>query len=344
MSADTLFSIANASVLPGWALLIFLPKWRWGPRLVAGVVIPGLLGVLYVFLFLTHLGDSEGGGFGSLDQISAFFAVPELLLVGWVHYLAFDLFIGAWEVRDAQRSGVHHLLVIPCLVLTFLAGPGGLLLYLVIRSVKLRRLDLAEREPLGSPTSAAAVVTFLRELYRRDRWLSLGAWLNLGLALFALLGLTLDERLVTGVNAWLKPFKFSISVAIYLGTMAWFIEYLGNRLDCGQGRAIRRLAGRLGRCVPSELLDIVLLNTAPVLLRQRVLRDGMLLFQRSDEDRVRFATRTIQEYQDSDVRRRWLTERRIQRLKRGVSDGGPRDLLAQARQVDRLLRKARGDA
>ena len=56
-----------------------------------------------------------------------------MLLAGWTHYLAFDLFIGGWEVRDAQRRGIPHLLVVPALVLTFLFGPAGLLLYLAIR-------------------------------------------------------------------------------------------------------------------------------------------------------------------------------------------------------------------
>ena len=52
---------------------------------------------------------------------------------GWTHYLAFDLFIGGWEVRDAQSRGISHLLVVPALVLTFLFGPAGLLLYLAVR-------------------------------------------------------------------------------------------------------------------------------------------------------------------------------------------------------------------
>jgi hypothetical protein len=59
-----------------------------------------------------------------------------LLLAGWVHYLAFDLFIGSWQVRDSQQRGIGHLFVIPCLVLTFLFGPAGLLCYLALRTVK----------------------------------------------------------------------------------------------------------------------------------------------------------------------------------------------------------------
>ncbi len=56
------------------------------------------------------------------------FENPYLLLAGWVHFLAFDLLVGAWEVRDARRVGITHLLVVPCLLLTFMAGPVGLLL------------------------------------------------------------------------------------------------------------------------------------------------------------------------------------------------------------------------
>lgn len=60
-----------------------------------------------------------------------------MLLAGWVHYLAFDLFVGTWEVQDAVKNSVSHLLVIPCLLLTFLFGPIGLLSYFAVRTVVL---------------------------------------------------------------------------------------------------------------------------------------------------------------------------------------------------------------
>jgi predicted nucleotidyltransferase len=105
---------------------------------------------------------------------------------------------------------------------------------------------------------------------------------------------------------------------------------------------IRRLAGRLGREVSSAHLDLVILNSAPVLLRHRVLRDGVLLFQRSTKDRVRFATKTIQDYQDGEIRRERFLEKRIQRLRESSTDGGSGDLLEKARGVARLLGKAHG--
>ena len=145
MTPDSLFGLASLVVLPGWLLLAVLPRWKWTARLICGVLIPALLGLLYAYIVLTHWSGSEGG-FGSLEQVSELFQDPWLLLAGWVHFLAFDLFIGAWEVRDAQREGIHHLLVVPCLFLTFMFGPIGLLLYLGIRGGLRRKILIAEEE------------------------------------------------------------------------------------------------------------------------------------------------------------------------------------------------------
>ncbi|MCZ6727065.1 MAG: ABA4-like family protein [Acidobacteria bacterium] len=144
MEPETLFTVATRAVLPGWLLLILLPRWRWSSRLISAVVLPGLLGLVYLWLIVNHWGTTTGGGYDSLSEVSTLFSNPWLLLAGWVHYLAFDLFIGAWEVRDAQREKIHHLLVVPCLVLTFLFGPVGLVGYLGLRGISRRRLQVDE--------------------------------------------------------------------------------------------------------------------------------------------------------------------------------------------------------
>ena len=71
--------------------------------------------------------------------MSALFGNRGILLAGWLHYLAFDLFVGAWEVREAGRVGLPHWLILPALALTFLFGPLGLLVFLVLRAARLRR-------------------------------------------------------------------------------------------------------------------------------------------------------------------------------------------------------------
>ena len=149
MTPESLFSLASTIVLPGWLLLVFVPRWKWTARFICALVIPVLLGLLYLYIILVHWRGSEGG-FGSLGQVSDLFQSPWLLLAGWVHYLAFDLFIGAWEVRDGQRERIHHLLVIPCLFLTFMFGPIGLLLYLGLRAGTRKKILIAEEETRAS--------------------------------------------------------------------------------------------------------------------------------------------------------------------------------------------------
>ncbi len=153
MSPKLLFSIASAAVLQGWAVLVFVPGWRWGSGFIAAVLLPAVLGGLYLTLMGLNLIGADGG-FGSLAEVARLFENPSLLLAGWVHYLAFDLFIGAWEVRDARRLGIPHLLVVPCLVLTFMLGPVGLLLYLGLR-VGLRRRWMMQA---GSSSASAGTV------------------------------------------------------------------------------------------------------------------------------------------------------------------------------------------
>lgn len=143
MSAELIFSICSLAVIPGWLLLIFLPRWKWTLGVISSLLLPAMLSLTYlVFLVYSLSNATEGGGFGSLAELSILFSDPYALMVGWIHYLAFDLFIGAWEVQDAQRNEIPHWLVVPCLMLTFIAGPVGLLLYLVIRMTRTRQLLL----------------------------------------------------------------------------------------------------------------------------------------------------------------------------------------------------------
>ena len=130
-----LFAIVNPVALLGWALLVLAPRWRGTRAVVLSGALPLLLATIYAALIgyqiLAH--PAAGGGFGSLAEVAALFREPWALLAGWVHYLCFDLWVGAWETRDAQRRGVPHWALVPCLVATFMLGPLGLGLYAVVR-------------------------------------------------------------------------------------------------------------------------------------------------------------------------------------------------------------------
>ncbi len=138
MQAETIFSIANTLALVSWLLLAILPRFRVTRAVVLNGTVPLLLSAAYLVIIVMFFGTSEGS-FSSLAGVMQLFTNPWTVLAGWLHYLAFDLFVGAWEVRDAQKHGVPHLLVIPCLFFTFMLGPIGYLMYVAIRGiVKLR--------------------------------------------------------------------------------------------------------------------------------------------------------------------------------------------------------------
>jgi Domain of unknown function (DUF4281) len=132
MTADQIFQICNTIALVGWLLLVLFGRKQWTSGVVTAVLLPLLFAIIYTALLLTHWGGSSGS-FNTLAGVAALFSNPWLLLAGWVHYLAFDLFVGSWEARDARTHQIPHLAVIPCLLLTFLFGPAGWLLYLVLR-------------------------------------------------------------------------------------------------------------------------------------------------------------------------------------------------------------------
>lgn len=135
LSPDILFSIANPVAMLGWALLILAPRWRGTQLVVLSGALPLLLAAAYAVLIGSHYLSPQGseGGFSSLAGVAALFRDPWALLAGWVHYLCFDMCVGIWESIDARRRGLPHWRLIPCLLLTFLFGPVGLLLYAVVR-------------------------------------------------------------------------------------------------------------------------------------------------------------------------------------------------------------------
>lgn len=140
MPLDQMFRIASTVVLAGWLALALAPFNRpmmvTGARLVAALLCGGY--VVIVGHALATGPAPSGASFMTLDGIANLFSSRTALLGGWVHYLAFDLWVGSWEVEDAPRARVPHWLLLACLVLTFLAGPAGLLLYLLVKAARRR--------------------------------------------------------------------------------------------------------------------------------------------------------------------------------------------------------------
>ena len=150
---DNLFGIANIWAMVCWAALILLPRAKFVQSAVfyAGI---GLLCLAYAVLLVLVTGGMvdavpvEGGGqasFTSIEGVRGIFASDGGATVGWIHYLALDLFAGMWIARDADQKGFSRLIQAPVLLLTFVAGPAVLLLWLVIREGRARKGERARK-------------------------------------------------------------------------------------------------------------------------------------------------------------------------------------------------------
>jgi hypothetical protein len=215
---DQFFSIGSAAAAVSWALLILLPRWRGVAQVVAGLLVPALLSLAY-FVLIAAWWSRGGGGFGSLEDVRTLFDTPPLLLAGWFHYLAFDLFVGAWIAHRAQADDIQHLLIVPILLLTFLFGPIGYLTFLGLRGAW--RAGFAWPSQNVGPFAA---------LHRLGFALSAREPILVATGLFFLLAMVptgiafaVDDRTLGGVDVWLKPLKFELSLALFAFTLAWFM-------------------------------------------------------------------------------------------------------------------------
>jgi hypothetical protein len=223
MSLDDAFGHASRLAMLGWLALILLPRWRGVSHVLSGLVIPATLSLGYVVLIAVHWHDAKGG-FSSLDGVATLFQSRPMLLAGWVHYLAFDLFLGAWILRRSQEARIPHLPMVPVLLATFLFGPSGFLLFLLLRaSVAASREDRIAK-------GLARLPAWPRALDVEPRLAAAG------LAMLALMIPTafahaLDIRVFQEANIWLKPLKFEASLGLYLLTLALFLPLTSARFQ-----------------------------------------------------------------------------------------------------------------
>ena len=131
MDFELMYSLAGLLAMSGWVTLIFSPLIpNWSDR-IASLIVPIVLSIGYVGL--AFLPNDSGGGFGSFSEVTQLFSNPAALMAGWVHFLAFDLLIGAWICRVSRREKIRFLLILPTLPVTFMFGPAGFLAFSLVR-------------------------------------------------------------------------------------------------------------------------------------------------------------------------------------------------------------------
>lgn len=134
MTPSSLFELGNSLALFSWIFLSIFSHKKWATKLVFSLSIM-LLAITYAYLIGSNLGGMDMESFSTLASVKALFTSDIGVAAGWMHYLAFDLMVGLYIIHNSQQYGINRFLIIPALLLTFMFGPVGLLIYLIIRTI-----------------------------------------------------------------------------------------------------------------------------------------------------------------------------------------------------------------
>ncbi|MCC6461922.1 MAG: DUF4281 domain-containing protein [Saprospiraceae bacterium] len=135
MTADNFYWYASVLIFVPWGLLIFASRWRFTEPLAFGSAL--LLSLAAAWFTFQYLSSGDGSGsLLSLQGLENLFRSKSMILTGWFNYLSFSLLVGIWQVHDARQEKIPHIAVVPGLILTLLAGPAGLLVYLSVRALR----------------------------------------------------------------------------------------------------------------------------------------------------------------------------------------------------------------
>lgn len=135
ITADHIFEIVNTLILPAWLMLMFAPQWQWTKKIVISGCYSLTFAIVYLLLIIFYF-DINNFNFSTLENVKQVFTNDYFLLAGWVHYLAFDLLIGAWIVKDSKENNIHSKILIPVLAFTFYLGPVGYIFYRMYKFIR----------------------------------------------------------------------------------------------------------------------------------------------------------------------------------------------------------------
>ena len=140
MQAAEIFSVCNKVILLGWVLLIFLPNWKFTQAIILNGLIL-LFACVYTFMIMKDIGNFNPESFSTLANVKALFQNDDAVAAGWIHYLAFDLFVCTYIVRKSRQIGLSRILYTIMLPFTFMFGPMGYLLFVIFKTIKTKTLN-----------------------------------------------------------------------------------------------------------------------------------------------------------------------------------------------------------
>lgn len=145
-SADQLWILQDIFLLPPWLMLVFCPRWKYTSKIVWSIILFwALVYTMCMITFTITTKPIEGGDFGTLQGIVSLWQDPNVVYMGWVHYLSFDMLVAQGIVSDSQQhfnlSYWQHLVIMgPILGVTLMAGPMGLFIYMALKYTLLEKI------------------------------------------------------------------------------------------------------------------------------------------------------------------------------------------------------------
>ena len=141
MNASQIFSLGNSFIVIGWILLLFLPNWKYTQSIILNGLIV-IYAIVYSFLILKDINDFSPDSFSTLANVKALFQNDNAVVAGWFHYLAFDLFVGAYIVRKSKQLQIKRWQYTLALPFTFMFGPLGYFIFFIFKVLKTKDLTI----------------------------------------------------------------------------------------------------------------------------------------------------------------------------------------------------------
>ena len=144
-----LFYVVMGFASLGWVSLLVFPRKNWANFWVAGISIPLILSLVYIYALATFWFRTPQGDFLEFLKLSGvhdMFANRGLLLVAWINILVADLALGAWMARKAAQVRMPYVYLAPCLLLTFGFAGVGFILFSILVAFGNRWPKVAEYE------------------------------------------------------------------------------------------------------------------------------------------------------------------------------------------------------
>jgi Domain of unknown function (DUF4281) len=133
---DTVFSLSSLTSIPFWLLMILAPRWTWTRKIIGSPFLILPAAILYIALVFPNIASSFPTlANPKLETIQTLLGSSAGATISWVHFLAFDLFVGRWAYLDSLEHKIHPLVMAPILFLILMFGPLGFALYLGTRSL-----------------------------------------------------------------------------------------------------------------------------------------------------------------------------------------------------------------